>query len=591
MKFRRWIGQAVSALRDEKGKEKKDGHRISDVRSRDDPKDVERSPEPLQLRAATKCTSESWKSEVDMSAFRTLRGVKGTPIEIVENELEDDDEWTISGSASSETLPMRNDSQASTSSASTTTLSTITEPADEGDIDQYEDSNHDSDTTPKSSSPTYTSTPLQNGRKVMFKEDARPLLRPRTKSTSTTIFKHSSLTIILTTPDSDAALVDLTSSPQRGSHQYQYKSHYSLPTSPPLTPRPSLNHSSSSAILSTRSLSAPSLPSLPPASHYFPRDTSLPTLPSHNTRGKYNTQDISRLMPPSEEALDILRLRKAQEHHEIRKYMISFLNTKGASFPEKLRVKIMQGYGIEEAELGIRNEWGMKEKHNRDGRINEMKGRAEEKKEHLAVLAKAFRSQIPLVAPPLEPTYLKPTNHQYPHTKNTRTANHERELRRVSRTISASDTLLPQLKPISSSTHPSVTSLSPQPDRASLRGRNRHKPETFSTLLRESTSVPAASRSRFGLPNNSSSAASIRTTRSTTASLFSRANRLSEVGEGNQKYTQRKREDSFMPIKVPMESQNIVAEEGRMKRGGVFGAVRGVLGSGSSSSLKGGMGG
>lgn len=74
--------------------------------------------------------------------------------------------------------------------------------------------------------------------------------------------------------------------------------------------------------------------------------TSLPTLPSQRP-----AQNPSFLMPPTDNTLDPRKLREAQEFREVRKWLISFMNTKPESFPKKLRGRMCGIYKIKESDL------------------------------------------------------------------------------------------------------------------------------------------------------------------------------------------------------------------------------------------------
>ncbi|KAL2071105.1 hypothetical protein VTL71DRAFT_12340 [Oculimacula yallundae] len=568
MKYRSWIGQAVAALTDGKSSRKKDGHKQRDVQTQ--AKNEDTRPE---LKIAEEFASETWKSRLGGPHPPTLENTELTSIEVQEiskAKPEDELNWRLSGYASSDTLPMRADSQASTSSTSRSSLATITEPAHEISLEEHVESKKGS-ISPRTSTST-SSLPLQNGYQFQNQEENRTPLRPRTKSTSSTIFKQSSkapVTIILTTPDSDPPIPDLTPS-------QEFYSHYS-----PIPSRLSLSKSKSTTYSTTRSFSTPSLNRLssPHSQHYHhhpPRNTSTTSLPSLQ---KPRTHDPSRLMPPSEQALDLSRLRKAQEYREIRKYMINFLNTKGHTFPSKLRLRIMQGYGIEEGELDPRtrklfaassaSEIEFERKNRAGGRSSSeglsWKGtRKESNAENLAILSQAFQAQIPLVTPHLEAAYLNTIPGRLPPKNTIRTAKQEREMRSLGRALPSSR------------------------ESGSTRGQARG--DSFSKLLRESTSVPEISNSRRRpSTSNSSSHSKFSTKTLPDNRLRPASSSLTSSARSSPAPAQTQRQRSLTP--VPMEKQMKIAEQQtRIKRqsilAGAFGAVRDGMSSSSKGSKK-----
>ena len=352
----------------------------------------------------------------------------------------EEEQWRLSRSASSDTLPTRADSKASTSSASTITLSTITEPAHEMIPGE--------DAQPEIGIATLSAThaPMQESSSHIPNQSKGPIrlgLRHRTKSSSSIIFEQSlsaPITIILTTPDSDPISgphLPSSSSSFSSEHYDQYATNLR---------RPAMSRSKSyMATRATRSFSTPSIPSLASTGHLSPNSstTSLPSFP-----------DPNKLMPPSEQVLDMTRLRKAQEFREIRKFMIGFLNTKGHALPPKLRLRIMAGYSIAENELNrdTVKRFALSDSISEtdegvalDGvGSDDTKGKETSDAESLRILSMAFQSQIPLVTPHLEEAYVKAVPGRLP-KNHTRSLREEREMRLLGRTLSTSDLPLRKL--------------------------------------------------------------------------------------------------------------------------------------------------
>ncbi|KAH7399791.1 hypothetical protein BKA64DRAFT_707480 [Cadophora sp. MPI-SDFR-AT-0126] len=443
MKYRAWIGQAVSALSDGNGSRRKDGKKKRNTQS-GEKKGEEAAPDRPRLRIAEEFSSENWKLRLESSRpeISVIEGKKVAPIQIPEksiSKLGEELEWRISGSASSDTLPVRADSNASTSGASTITLSTITEPAHGAspcdDAEPVEDI-----------SPLITPAPMYGSSfqaPTKFRIPARPLLRARTKSSSSTIFQQSlsaPITIILTTPDSDPP------SPHHPSPSPPFSSDEHQDECLPGLRRPSMSKTKSyRPTRATRSFSTASLPSLASSQRLLSPNSSTVSLPSF--------PDPSRLMPPSEQALDMNRLRKAQEFREIREFMISFLNAKGHTFPPKLRSRIMAGYGIEKKELDRETlkRFALSDSVTEtdegvalDGvGLEDGKGKELSDAENLRILSLAFQSQIPLVTPHLEEAYVKAIPGRLP-KNSTRSLREAREMRLLGRTLSTSDLPLRQ---------------------------------------------------------------------------------------------------------------------------------------------------
>ncbi|PVH89091.1 hypothetical protein DL98DRAFT_95928 [Cadophora sp. DSE1049] len=446
MKYRAWIGQAVSALTDGNGSRRKDGNKKRNTHS-GERKGEEAAPEPPRLRIAEEFSSENWKLKLERPEPVVIEGKTVLPIQIPGRSITklEEVEWRISGSASSDTLPMRADSKASTSSASTATLSTITEPAHE------RTSGEDAEPTGISTLPASSARMCNSSFQAQTKSPCPscPPLRHRTKSSSSTIFQQSlsaPITIILTTPDSDPP------SPHLPLPSSALSSNAKQDQCSPSLQRPSMSKSKSyMATRPTRSFSTPSIPSLASAQHLLSPNSSTTSLPSTSSLSPF--PDPDKLMPPSEQALDINRLRKAQEFREIRKFMIGFLNAKGHTFPPKLRVRIMAGYGIEERELDPETvkRFALSDSVTKtdegvalDGMgLEDGKGKEMSNADNLRILSMAFQSQIPLVTPHLEEAYVKAVPGRLPRN-SARSLREEREMRLLGRTLSTSDLPLRQ---------------------------------------------------------------------------------------------------------------------------------------------------
>lgn len=258
-----------------------------------------------------------------------------------------DDGWTSSGSMD-DAWPKGADGKA-TSTSSSATLTTIPEPY----------SAASSARTSISSVPPHSRPPTR-----------------RTKSCSSTIPIHipSStvpIFIMLTTPEDEGL------------------------SCPNLSLRPSSYPHARASIRSSSSPSMPSAPFRPRKRHAHGSSGSVPGIP-----------DLSLLMPPSEHALDGQRLRQAQEAQEARdarRFIITFLSTKGDTFPRKLRARIMEGYAIDERELPpdvLRRFHAADAEAGRDEGVALHASRpSEDDQESLRILEMALRSSSPSGGP------------------------------------------------------------------------------------------------------------------------------------------------------------------------------------------------
>ncbi|KAH6683406.1 hypothetical protein B0J14DRAFT_146615 [Halenospora varia] len=230
-----------------------------------------------------------------------------------------------------------------------------------------------------------------------------PERKKRSNSHSCTIFKHSPkapITIILTTPDDEAP-----------------------PLITPPQPMPE-RRNSFMAIRSVRTKTP--MPPMPPNAS-----------PVNFPAPKY---DRTRLMPPSERALQSRKIQKAQEFHEIRSFMIHFMNRKGDTFPKKLRFKMMDMYRIKEEDLNqdmVRKIRIAAENIDEGIWIEESDDHAE----HLKILGMAMRSQ----AQEMIPKRACPSPHGVPQRYRSQRHNPPQ---RQSRQVPRPRTPPPQIAPI-----------------------------------------------------------------------------------------------------------------------------------------------
>jgi hypothetical protein len=133
----------------------------------------------------------------------------------------------------------------------------------------------------------------------------------------------------------------------------------------------------------------------PPHSH---QQTTFP--PSLNV----TIPDTNRLKPPTEQQINAAKLLKAQEFHEVRKFLISFMNAKGDQFPTKLRIRMMDAYAITEMDLEPKIVAKFNSEINDEGVVLDSIGSDNETTdaENLEILGMAFRSQIPVITPTRE---------------------------------------------------------------------------------------------------------------------------------------------------------------------------------------------
>lgn len=116
----------------------------------------------------------------------------------------------------------------------------------------------------------------------------------------------------------------------------------------------------------------------------------------------FNRIDTSLLMPPTDNQLDPRKLRKAQEFREIRKWLISFINSKGDKFPRKLRLRMMDLYCIREFDLAPEIVAKFNAEMQDEGVALDAQDGELDDAASLSILGAAFRSQIEEVNPKRE---------------------------------------------------------------------------------------------------------------------------------------------------------------------------------------------
>jgi hypothetical protein len=113
----------------------------------------------------------------------------------------------------------------------------------------------------------------------------------------------------------------------------------------------------------------------------------------------FNNVNQSLLMPPTDPQLDPRKLRKAQEFREIRKWLITFLNSKGDRFPRKLRLRMMDLYCIREFDLAPEIVARFNAELQDEGVALEQQDEGMDDAQSLSILGAAFRSQIEELTP------------------------------------------------------------------------------------------------------------------------------------------------------------------------------------------------
>ncbi|KAH8601678.1 hypothetical protein B0O99DRAFT_588865 [Bisporella sp. PMI_857] len=126
------------------------------------------------------------------------------------------------------------------------------------------------------------------------------------------------------------------------------------------------------------------------------RNSSVTSLPAMSLQqSRINT---TLLMPPSDKQLDPRKLRQEQEIKEVRKWLINFINSKGDTFPRKVRQRMMDAYSIREFDLAPEAVAKFSAAERDEGvsidNLDEL-----DPKEGLRLLNKAFQSQIGDITP------------------------------------------------------------------------------------------------------------------------------------------------------------------------------------------------
>ena len=110
--------------------------------------------------------------------------------------------------------------------------------------------------------------------------------------------------------------------------------------------------------------------------------------------------DRTHLVPPDSHELDQRRLRKAQEFQQVKAFMIQFLSAKGHALPEKLRLRIMNLYGIcnDDMPPEVLAAW---KTYAESGIVDEELdlSKAGTYRDQMRLLEKAFRSHISALTP------------------------------------------------------------------------------------------------------------------------------------------------------------------------------------------------
>ena len=120
---------------------------------------------------------------------------------------------------------------------------------------------------------------------------------------------------------------------------------------------------------------------------------SLPAIPLH--KGHLNT---SLLMPPNDSQRDQRGQQQVEEIKEVRKWLISFINAKGDTFPRKVRQKMMDEYRISEWDLAPQVVAKFNAEEPDEGASIDEDNETDQK-ESLQILSQAFQSQIEEVTP------------------------------------------------------------------------------------------------------------------------------------------------------------------------------------------------
>lgn len=132
------------------------------------------------------------------------------------------------------------------------------------------------------------------------------------------------------------------------------------------------------------------------SAHPRNRRSSISSLPSMSLhQSKFNT---SLLMPPTDRQRDPQKQHQAEEIKEVRKWLITFINAKGDTFPRKIRQKMMDEYRICDWDLDPEAVAKFNAEECDEG-VSIRNFDERDQKESLQILSQAFRSQIEEVRP------------------------------------------------------------------------------------------------------------------------------------------------------------------------------------------------
>jgi hypothetical protein len=107
----------------------------------------------------------------------------------------------------------------------------------------------------------------------------------------------------------------------------------------------------------------------------------------------FSTVNSTLLMPPRDKQLCKPSLRNSQELSEIRRWLVTFLNSKGDRLPRKLRLRMMDIYCIREIDLDPKTVAKFYAEA-QDGVAWEQQAEEMDKAENLRILRAALRSQV-----------------------------------------------------------------------------------------------------------------------------------------------------------------------------------------------------
>lgn len=126
------------------------------------------------------------------------------------------------------------------------------------------------------------------------------------------------------------------------------------------------------------------------------RNTSITSLPAMTLQQSHINTTL--LMPPVDKQTDPRKMRQEQEIKEVRKWLITFINTKGDAFPRKVRQRMMDAYSIREFDLAPEAVARFNASERDEGvSIDNLDD--PDPKEGLRLLNQAFQSQIDDITP------------------------------------------------------------------------------------------------------------------------------------------------------------------------------------------------